>query len=983
MSALAARLPRGRLERSSALLMLTTLLNAALGLGFWLAAARLYEARTVGLAAAAVSALTLVASIGWFGLQHVLLRYVPVAGARRGTVIACVYATALAIALVGAVIFLVALTAPLDAELLSADIAAACAFAGAVAVWVVFSLQDPALIALGRESWIPVENAIFGLLKLVAIVVLAAAGATSAWAIFGAWAGCAALLVVVMSWLLIRRVLPATRDGGSAIPSGRAIARFAAGHHFVAVIAALPDFLVPLLVLGLLTPDATAHYYAAFTISYALRLLAANIASALTVEGARDEAALDALLRRVARLVGLLLLPLALVGAVAADPLLALFGGEYSNEATVLLRYFALSLPLSAVIVVGLAVERVRQRSARAFAVAALATATTIGLDLWLLGALGLTGAGVAWVAGQALGALLTVAIVLRPATLPRPRTSTARAEIARRAAGLAPLALLAGAVVVAAACVLAADLRLDDLGLVRSIHPLYLLALAALPLVTVIEGRSGAPRAWLLGAPLVAFVLVVWLTPLVLEGTPRFRTGFQSWGYVDPLLRGHGLAPERFVYHNWPLFPHLFAVLTRVSGLRETTIIASFPLVVMLCWLALTVALIRTMAPAAQPLHVALGAWAMVVFSWTNQDYFSPQALAFALFLALVVVLARAATRDGGRLSPGRAAAAIALYAAIVATHALTSMIALAVVAALVLTRSLRRPALVVVFALMFVIWQADVARPFFVDYGPRLRETLLAAGDFLQVNTAARVSGSADHLTVTRLRILVSLAAFGLAVVAAFVARARRREPAWRMASTYLVALALVTPVATYGGEMLIRALLFALPMIAVLIVIARPRGRLLAAYVALLTAAAPAHIVAHYGNEAYDHVSAREIEGFRFVADRLAPARIYGAYPAGAFLRSLDLQWRNGVTPNATLPPRAEAFLNPHAQRWERRPLTTYVALSRGDEAGARMFADRPRFVAQVRAAIERRPDEFVRVFHNSDITIWRQRRTGAAR
>lgn len=980
MSALAARLPSGRLERSSALLMLTTLLNAALGLGFWLAAARLYEARTVGLAAAAVSALSLVASFGWFGLQHVLLRYVPVAGARRGTVIACVYATALVIALVSAVIFLVALTAPFDAELLSADIAAACAFAGAVAVWVVFSLQDPALIALGRESWIPVENAIFGLLKLVAIVVLAAAGATSAWAIFGAWAVSAALLVVVMSWLLIRRVLPATRDGGSAIPSGRAIARFAAGHHFVAVIAALPDFLVPLLVLGLLTPDATAHYYAAFTISYALRLLAANIASALTVEGARDEAALDALLRRVARLVGLLLLPLALVGAVAADPLLTLFGGEYSNEATVLLRYFALSLPLSAVIVVGLAVERVRQRSARAFAVASLATATTIGLDLWLLGAQGLTGAGVAWVAGQALGALLTVAIVLRPATLPRLRT--ARSEIARRAADLAPVGMLAAAVVIAAACVLAADLRLDDLGLVRSMHPLYLLALAVLPLVTVIEGRSRAPRAWLLGAPLVAFVLVVWLTPLVLEGTPRFRTGFQSWGYVDPLLRGHGLQPERFVYHNWPLFPHLFAVLTRVSGLRETTIIASFPLVVMLCWLALTVALIRTMAPDAQPLHVALGAWAMVVFSWTNQDYFSPQALAFVLFLALIVVLARAATRDGGRLPPRRAAAAIALYAAIVATHALTSMIALAVVAALVLTRSLRRPALVVVFALMFVIWQADVARPFFIDYGPRLRETLLAAGDFLQVNTAARVSGSADHLTVTRLRILVSLAAFGLAVVAAFVARARRREPAWRLASTYLVALALVTPVATYGGEMLIRALLFALPMIAALIAIARPRGRLLAAYVVVLTAAAPAHIVAHYGNEAYDHVSAREIEGFRFVADQLAPARIYGAYPAGAFLRSVDLQWRNGVTPNATLPPRAEAFLNPHAQRWERRALTTYVALSRGDEAGARMFADRPRFVAQVRAAIDRRPDEFVRVFHNSDITIWRQRRTGGA-
>jgi hypothetical protein len=365
-----------------------------------------------------------------------------------------------------------------------------------------------------------------------------------------------------------------------------------------------------------------------------------------------------------------------------------------------------------------------------------------------------------------------------------------------------------------------------------------------------------------------------------------------------------------------------------------------------------------------------------MVVFSWTNQDYFSPQALAFVLFLGLILVVARAAVRDGGRLTTGQAAAAVALYAGIVATHALTSMIALALIAALTITRTVRRPALVLIFALMFVIWQAYVADPFYAAYGPRLRDTLLGAGDFLQVNAVSRVSGSAEHITVTRVRILISLAAFGLAAVAALVSRGRRREPAWRFAVTYLVALAIVTPVSSYGGEMLIRALLFALPIIVALVVIARPKGPLLTAYVALLVIVAPAHILAHYGNEAYDHVSKQEIEGFRFVADQLAPARIYGAYPAGAFVRSSDLQWRNGVVPSAIRPPQAAGFLNRRAQHWDRRPLPTYVAISRGDEAAAQLFARRPDFVAQVRRAIERRPAEFIPVFSNRDIMIWRQ-------
>ena len=68
------------LYRSSFALMLTTGLNGILGFAYWVLAARLYPAKAVGIGAGAISAMTLVSSLGWVGLQYVLLRYVPVAG---------------------------------------------------------------------------------------------------------------------------------------------------------------------------------------------------------------------------------------------------------------------------------------------------------------------------------------------------------------------------------------------------------------------------------------------------------------------------------------------------------------------------------------------------------------------------------------------------------------------------------------------------------------------------------------------------------------------------------------------------------------------------------------------------------------------------------------------------------------------------------------------------------------------------------------
>ena len=60
------------------------------------------------------------------------------------------------------------------------------------------------------------------------------------------------------------RSLATTRTGvPSQLPPQRQLVRFATGHHFVAVTAALPDSLVSLLVLAFMPGAANAYYYSA------------------------------------------------------------------------------------------------------------------------------------------------------------------------------------------------------------------------------------------------------------------------------------------------------------------------------------------------------------------------------------------------------------------------------------------------------------------------------------------------------------------------------------------------------------------------------------------------------------------------------------------------------------------------------------------------------------------------------------------------
>ncbi len=534
--------------------------------------------------------------------------------------------------------------------------------------------------------------------------------------------------------------------------------------------------------------------------------------------------------------------------------------------------------------------------------------------------------------------------------------------------------------------------LVLDDLGLAGGLALPYWVGLLLLPMAAIVEASRGpsASRS-VLAMLVVGWFLLVWLTPLVLEGTPRFRTSYSNYGYVDPLVRGEGIDRARFLYHNWPIFPIAMATV-RVLGIGVEALLAIFPAIMLLIYLGLMGLLLAQFderpteardkrmdrQEAIDRLRgldprLLLVLFLFPVFDWTGQDYFSPQALAFVFFLAFTVILANVAGSADRRPSAAQTVGLILLFSAIVATHVLTSLFALSILAVLVVVRVIRPWTILATALVIFVGWQVYVAAPFYASYGDNLLEGLLRLGSFLETNIANRVSGSPGHALAAQLRILATAIIFGLGI-ASLAIIVRHRAWVWqvRFAVAYLLGILAVIPISIYGGEALIRGLLFSLPMLLVLIYLTIGQRAIMGLVAAALVIGAPLHVFTHYGNELYDYVSPGELAVFQHVAD-LAPANIYGGYPAGAFQQTASLDTRNPSIPRLEDPTTVEDFLEPERHNWAERAVPTYVVLVRGDRAAVRLFRDDPDLIDRAQAALAADPS-FEILFENPDGVIF---------
>ncbi|HMC79667.1 MAG TPA: hypothetical protein VKO35_03880 [Acidimicrobiia bacterium] len=410
-------------------------------------------------------------------------------------------------------------------------------------------------------------------------------------------------------------------------------------------------------------------------------------------------------------------------------------------------------------------------------------------------------------------------------------------AERRRRGLGTSQMALLTlAALVMGILALLRVDSsRLGDLGLVTVVGPTYF---AAIALLTVSFGFALCQQP--LRRPLLAFqvigliVLLDGLGPLV-EPHASFATAWLHAGFSQYIAQHGATLPGLDARFSWPGFFALAAFLSRAAGLHSPVVFLRWaPLAFNLMYLPPLYAIFRAVTRNERVWWMGLALFYLA--SWVGQDYFSPQAFNFFLFLVFIAVALRwfrppmpdpgrgkpierlIATwmqRLGGRgeeRTPSRSAPAqrgalitilAAVFLAMALSHQLTPFLLLGGLAALVIFERSTLRGFPVLLAVIMLAWISFGAIAFWSGHLSYIVGDFGKLGANVSTSLTGRIQGSPGRIDVLAMRIVLAGAIALLALVGAI----RRRRLGYGDWSVLLLGFAPfpLLAVQSYGGEAL----------------------------------------------------------------------------------------------------------------------------------------------------------------------------------
>jgi O-antigen/teichoic acid export membrane protein len=400
------------LYRNGYALVASSGLTSGLGLVYWLVAARAYSVTAVGVSAALISAMTLLANLCQLNLKSGLNRFLPRAGTTTARLVTRSYLLALGVSGVASLVFVAGLGiwSP-RLQFLQQRPELVLWFVAATMVWTIFVLQDSVLAGIRRAAWVPLENVVYAVVKIVLLFALAAAAPTLG--TFVAWTAPLLLLVVPVNLLLFRWLIPAhvrgTEDRQQPVAPWR-LARYVAADYAAYLIITATVGVLPLVVLAVLGPASNAYYYVSWSIAYGLYLISSGMGVSMITEASLDPARLVGYRRQSTLETARLMVPAVALVVVAAPLILDLLGDGYSREGVTLLRLMALSALPWIVFVSYTNAARVERRMKAVVGAHAALCGLVLAIGLPLLGPLGIDGIGVGWLAAQSAVAAAIVA---------------------------------------------------------------------------------------------------------------------------------------------------------------------------------------------------------------------------------------------------------------------------------------------------------------------------------------------------------------------------------------------------------------------------------------------------------------------------------------------------------------------------------------------------------------------------------------------
>lgn len=389
------QLQRSSFFMNAMYLMLSNFVIAGFGFLFWTIITRSYPASEVGLATTLLSVSSLLSLLALAGFDTTFVRFLP-ASQRKNDYInsGFLIVTILSVGVSMGVAYILPYTSPHFAVLHTWW--GAISFVFFTFVTTLNVLTNAVFLAYKKARFIFVINTLFSLVKVILPLMILGNALT----IF-ILAGIAQLVGLMLSLVAMQRYFSYSFRLVFDKEALRLVRTFSLTMYSGSILNLLPPTLLPIIIISAIGPQNSAYYYIAFTIASLLYTIAYSSMQSVFAEGSHDETALKDHVIKAARLIGVVLLPAAILTAILSPLLLAIFGQEYTDKAVPLLQIFALSAPAVAMYSALGAIFKVIKHLEGTISMNIGYAATIILLSYSLLPQFGLIAIGWSWLIGN------------------------------------------------------------------------------------------------------------------------------------------------------------------------------------------------------------------------------------------------------------------------------------------------------------------------------------------------------------------------------------------------------------------------------------------------------------------------------------------------------------------------------------------------------------------------------------------------------
>ena len=561
---------------------------------------------------------------------------------------------------------------------------------------------------------------------------------------------------------------------------------------------------------------------------------------------------------------------------------------------------------------------------------------------------------------------------------------------------------------------------RMNDFGLISVLSPFDFIALFILTASFCISVRDDSVRDAVLLLHVLALIFMLFGVTSIIEQVPRFESTWKHVGVADYVIRHGSVDPQIDAYFNWPGFFILLAYLTEITGAKSPMTFANWAPVAFEVLYLLPLMMIFRRATSDRRL-IWLAVWTFYIGNWIGQDYLSPQAFSFFLYLVIIAILVnwfstssdqphpliRLATRfrlPTGNLSmlykwaapadmPSSASerwqrialisVIIGLFSVITISHQLTPFAVLGATALLVLSYRCNLIGMPLAMAAIAALWLRYGASAYWAGHGSQITSGVGNLNQSVGTNVTDRLSGSRGHEIVVYIRTAMTLAFWVLAGIGC-LGRIFRGHRDFTFAILAVAPFPLVAA-QSYGGEMLLRVYLFSLPFMAFFVAAMFYRSeevggswKTTITIMGLSVLALSLFFVTRYGNERQDYFTPNEVKA----ADIL-----YNDAPAGSVIvagtvktpwknrdyelhkhRTLadDIEWHDPTSIASDIDQIAAILKDPDYSGG-------YLIITRSQIANSEMFGLLPFDLAQMKQDLKHSP-EFKVLYENPDATVF---------